>query len=445
MNKLKSLIAPISVNLEVTDQCNLKCFFCFCGTEAYKNSLSSVSTLEKTKNAKRILDILAKNCIFEVRLFGGEFSLLKNWKNIVEYAFGLDFFISFVSNGTIFNKKDIEFLIDKRIMNCSISMHGLNNLHDQIVGYAGSFKKASQNIKLLSAGGVKVSVPFTPTKINILHFEKFALTMIEKYGASSVGVNRLFRSNRYENLSFSDYEYLLNIIEKLQNDGLPVFFIDSFPYCKVSPKYWKYMSNCSQGVGFCQIDYMGNIKNCSSLCLNIGNVFQESLQDIWQNKLSEFRTLKHLPLSCRLCPLFCGGGCIASRTIEHNFIADEFIKLPNEETMIESIAITAKNYVKKWYSKRYTKPIIKKIKKKWQLFDRPHILRRYKIRKEKNDCYLCMIEERGTVILNEKSFLILKFVDGNRTIEQIEKELSQISSLKINKEEIIEILDIFID
>ncbi|MCK5510828.1 4Fe-4S cluster-binding domain-containing protein [Candidatus Parcubacteria bacterium] len=78
MNKIKNLIAPISVNLEVTDQCNLKCFFCFCGTEAYQDSLSSISNSEKTKNAKRILDILAKNNIFEIRLFGGEFSLLKN-------------------------------------------------------------------------------------------------------------------------------------------------------------------------------------------------------------------------------------------------------------------------------------------------------------------------------------------------------------------------------
>ena len=441
MNKIKKLIAPISVNLEVTDQCNLKCFFCFCGTEAYQNSLSSVSDLEKIKNIKRILNILAKNNIFEIRLFGGEFSLLKNWKSIVEYAYNLDFFISLVSNGTLFNQSDIKFLINKKITGCSISLHGLNGLHDQIVGVPGSFKKASKNIKLFSDGGIKVSILFTPTKINILHFEKFAQTIIEEYGASSVGVNRLFRNNRYENLSFSDYEYLLSVIKKLQNDGLPIFFTGSFPRCKVSPKYWSYMSNCSQGMSFCQIDYMGNIKNCSSLCVNIGNIFQENLQDIWQKKLAKFRTLKHLPLSCRLCPSFCGGGCIASRTIEKNFIADEFIKLPDKETLIESITITAKNYIKKWYGKIYVQPIAKKTKKRWQLSDKPCILRRYKIRKETDDCYLCMIEKKGVVVLNEKSILILNLVNGSNTIENIEKELSQ----KINKKDITEILDIFID
>lgn len=323
-------------------------------------------------------------------------------------------------------------------------MHGLDSLHDQIVGISKSFKKASKNIRLLSDGGVKVSVPFTPTKMNIFHFEKFARTMIEKHGASSVGVNRLFQNDRYENLSFLDYEYLFSVIEKLQNDDLSVFFIDSFPRCKVSVKYWKYMSNCSQGMAFCQIDYMGNIKNCSSLCVNIGNVFQENLQNIWQKKLAEFRTLKHLPLSCRLCPSFCGGGCIASRTIEQNFIADEFIKLPDEETLIESITITVKNYIKKWYSGIYTQPIVKQTKKRWQPHDKPRILCRYKMRKETDDCYLCMIEEKGVVILNEKSISILNLVNGSNAIENIEKELSK-TSQKINKKDITEILDIFID
>ena len=281
MNKIKSLTAPISVNFELTDRCNLKCFFCFCGTEAYQNSFSPISDSEKIKNAKRILDILAKNNVFEIRLFGGEFSLLKNWKDIVEYAYELDFFISFVSNGTIFNEADIEFLIDKKITNCSISVHGLDDIHDRIVKVPASFKKASKNIKLLSDKGANVSVLFTPTKRNIFHFERFARTMIEKYGAASVGTSRLFQSDRYQNLSLSDYRYLLSKVEKLQNDGLPVFFTGSFPFCKVPSKYWKYMSNCSQGMSFCQIDYLGNIKNCSSLSVNIGNIFQENLQNIW--------------------------------------------------------------------------------------------------------------------------------------------------------------------
>ncbi|MCK5320780.1 hypothetical protein KAJ61_05350 [Candidatus Parcubacteria bacterium] len=91
--------------------------------------------------------------------------------------------------------------------------------------------------------------------------------------------------------------------------------------------------------------------------------------------------------------------------------------------------------------KIYAQPIAKQNKKRWQSHDKPRIICRYKMRKETDDCYLCMIEEKGVVILNEKSISILNLANGSNTIENIEKKLSR----KINKKDIIEILDIFID
>lgn len=442
MNTLKKLNAPISVNLEATDRCNLKCFFCFCATEAYQNSLSPLSNSEKTENIRRILEILSENNIFEVRLFGGEFSLLKGWKEIIEYANKLNFFISFVSNGTLFNEEDIEFIANQGIKNCSISIHGLDDLHDQIVGRSESFKKASKNVQLLSEKGVKVSVPFTPNERNILHLENFSKTMIKQYGASSVGINRLFQGDQYENLTFRDYEYIFEKIWQLQNIGLPVYFIDSFPRCKIPSKYWPYMSNCSQGMAFCQIDYMGNIKNCSSLSVNIGNIFQRNIQEIWKNELSQFRTLKHLPLSCRLCPFFCGGGCIASRTIKKNFVADEFIKLPEEETFFESMIITGQNYIKKWLNSGKGKPA-KTEKKTWTIDEIPAVTHKYKTRKETVNSHLCMVEDKGVIILNELSLSILNLIDGKNSVKKIKELLSRNYSTEINYQEIEEILEIF--
>jgi len=63
--------------------------------------------------------------------------------------------------------------------------------------------------------------------------------MISNLGASSVGVNRLFHGDRYENLSFADYERLFIAIKRLQESGFATFFIDSFPRCKVPFEYWE--------------------------------------------------------------------------------------------------------------------------------------------------------------------------------------------------------------
>lgn len=443
LNTLKRLSAPISVNLEITEQCNLNCFFCFCDTEEYKQTFSKVSSKEKIENIKRILDVLAENHVFEVRLFGGEFSLLKGWQSIVEYARNKDFFVSFVSNGTIFNLEDVQFLVKNEVKSCSISLHGLNEVHDNIVGLENSFRKATSNIRLLVNAGVNVYVPFTPTELNVSYLGNFTKVMVEELGVKGVGVNRLFRSDRYKNLTFSDYINLFETISQLQSKGLPIFFIDSFPICKIPTKYWKYVSNCSQGVGFGQIDYMGNIKNCSSLSVNIGNVFKDDLANIWNKQLTVFRKLEHLPLSCRLCPIFCGGGCIASRTTEKNFIADEFIKLPSEEKLFESTVLLGKIYLKKIFYKRSNIEKPKNQNRQLLKTDIPKITMKFKIRKE-GEHYLCMIEERGTVVLNEKSFRILSYVNGENTVDQILNRVNKTPNSKVSLIDVSDVLSTFI-
>lgn len=445
MNKLKFFSAPISVNLEITDECNLKCFFCYCGDKSYKQSTPFIQTSEKIKNIFKILDILKENNIFEIRFLGGEFSLLKDWKNIVSYAHKKGFFLSFVSNGTLFTKEDVDFLVSNEISSCTISLHGTENLNDEIVGVRGSYKKAVKSISLLVEGGIETNVIFTPTKINIYYFEEFAKKIINNFGVKNIGINRLFQGDRYENLNFSDYKFIFRTIEKLQKQGYSVYFVDSFPLCKIPLKYWQFTSRCSQGVSFCQINYLGNVKNCSSLSVNIGNILNEDMHSLWQNKLSKLRSLKHLPLSCRLCPIFCGGGCLASRTVEKNYIADEFIKLPSQESLPESIFITIKNYIKKLYFKKNIVISQKNKHKNWELSSIPKVLNKFKIRKEADDCYVCMIQKKGSMMLNEKSLNILNCIDGKSSLDEIIKKSSKILNLKITKNEINEVLDMFID
>jgi len=68
MNELVTLKSPISVNFEVTPLCDLQCKFCF-------NAEFECKKLEhpSLSHVKLILDKLAENEVFEVRLFGGEF------------------------------------------------------------------------------------------------------------------------------------------------------------------------------------------------------------------------------------------------------------------------------------------------------------------------------------------------------------------------------------
>ena len=141
MNKLAFLKTPISANIEITDLCNQKCFFCFCKTEKYQQSLSSLSSKEKIDNLIKILEILAMNNVFEIRFLGGEILLLDGWRDVIRRGHELNFFMSFISNGTMFTEEDICFLSNNGIKEGNISIHGFEEVHDDIVGVPGSFKK----------------------------------------------------------------------------------------------------------------------------------------------------------------------------------------------------------------------------------------------------------------------------------------------------------------
>jgi len=443
MNVLNSFKAPVSANLEITEICNLQCFFCYCSTDEYKANRGKVSNDIKNHNLLRILDILAQNEILEVRFLGGEFVLFPGWKDLVRRSGELGFFMSFVSNGTAFKESDIHFLAENGIEEGSISIHGLGDLNDEITGLKGGFDKAVKNLAAFLGNKMNVNVLFTPNKRNMYHFEEFAKAMIDDYGSPSVGLNRIFRDSRYESLTLDDYLFLLGRIEKLQNKGYKVFFVDSFPICKVPMRFWKFMGNCSQGVGFCHIDYMGNIKNCSSLGACLGNIFEKEMRKIWRDELSEFVKLGHLPLSCRLCPIFCGGGCIASRVKENLFVADEFIDLPAEESLSKTLWLLANNYAKKMVSR--LKSNKDKLKPREYASDYvPCANFKFKIRHEEGDLFICMIKGKGTFFLNKKGKTVIDFIDGKRSVGEIVQATGKYLNRNITKEDVSEILQ-FLD
>jgi radical SAM protein with 4Fe4S-binding SPASM domain len=440
MNKLTTYRAPVAVNIEVTEHCNLRCFFCFCNTDEYVANLPQIPNSTKLHNLHRILEVLAEHEIFEVRWFGGEFALLPGWRDLVDHAYESNFFMSFVSNGTVLTKQDVSFLKSRGINHGTVSLHGPPEINDHVVQSQNAFKLATQTIDHMVDTGLNVAIAFTPNELNLTYFESFARMMIERHDVSSVGVNRLFRSKRYQRVRLSDYLFLMERIKTLQDEGLPVFFIDSIPLCKIPVKYWPYIGGCSQGVSFAQVDYMGNIKNCSSLSANLGNILEEDLEIIWRNRLREFRTLRHLPLSCRLCPTFCGGGCIASRRIDRNLVPDELITTPEEETLLDTLCSTARNYLNQW---RQAGEVSAETAGLVDPKHIPNLDKRFRIRKEKADHFLCMVENKGLVTLNQRAYWLLTEIDNIKTSGQILESARTKHGACFSLAELTEVLSLF--
>lgn len=163
-NKLKMII------LQITQQCNLRCEYCaYSGNyfnRGHKNLRMSFET------AKKGIEFLIDNSRDEdkvnIGFYGGEplleFELMK--KAILyakEISEGKEVAFNFTTNGTLFTKEIIEFLISYDVQ-ITISLDGPKEVHDKNRKFAvtgcGTFEKLSKNLEF-----IKENYPEYITKI----------------------------------------------------------------------------------------------------------------------------------------------------------------------------------------------------------------------------------------------------------------------------------------
>gem|GEM_PF-857054 len=382
---------------------------------------NEATNIARKARLESYIDKLAKAEVFELRFFGGEFTVFKYWRELMSYAVSKGFFISFVSNGYVLSEEDAGYLSKCGITECSISIHGTEIVHDTVVQKNGSFRRAVQSVQLLSAEGINVSVVFTPHDKNIGNLPDFVSDLYLNHSVKSFSVNRLFYSDNANNLTLSNYLKLLAVIDDCQKKfGITISLSDSFPRCLVPARYWKYLCYCSQGVGFAQVDYNGNIKHCSAISNVLGNLDNVSLGKMWGEGLNTFRNLDHLPLSCKLCPIFCGGGCSASRGVNEKFSPDQFISRPFEESKLYSYGWIVYNTMRKHFFDLFYRPSVLPTMKADMA--KPFVTKRFRLRQEDTNTFLAMFAGVGIRILSPEAALILKLSDGTRSISDLVSE-----------------------
>ncbi len=150
---------------------------------------------------------------------------------------------------------------------------------------------------------------YTLTKYNLKELYPFGDYLMRNYNIMFFGVNRylpvgkgLFMRNSLEP-SVREFNTSIKEIKKLKEKySIETYITDGFPYCLLEDKdLQEYVSSCSAGVDFCNIDSQGNVKLCPATDYIVGNLYDTSLEDIWQNNelLNNYRSLTWVPEECR--------------------------------------------------------------------------------------------------------------------------------------------------
>lgn len=306
---------PTIAQWDVNNDCNLNCKHCRVLEKEKKEPALSL------KQAKELLSQLYYNGITMLNLSGGEPFLRKDFFEILDYAKRFDDIVV-TTNCTLLDEEKCQKLAQYTNTRLSISIDGLESIHDEFRGKQGTFKKIIETLPLLKQNNVKFSIRYTISKDTIKD-AKQVLKLSAENEAQDFNTRRvILTGNACKELLISNEEYK-NIIKELiqESKKLNIKFRTGDPtLIPIFPEVFginikeakKYYAGCQAGDEIIYIDYKGNVGACSYIPIFADNIKQKSLDEILKtNKL--FTTLKtykeNLKGKCKECTYnsICGG------------------------------------------------------------------------------------------------------------------------------------------
>lgn len=262
---------PLSVVIGTVNRCNLNCKMC------YKDYHKEPKVELSAKINKKIIDECRKNKIPSITLgLDGEPLLDKNIKKTLGMLKGFDVFFS--TNGTLLTDEIIKLLVDNQITRLRISLDAATpETYKKIRGF-DMLKRIEDNIEKVIAYKKKrksllptIRLSFVVMKDNIHEVKAFKKKWKDKVDVVDFQ-------------TFIDFKNINKLVKRKVNDFCP------FPFYALT--IWGNGEICPGCNWFGQQ-------------LIIGNIYKDSLMDIWNGekirKLREQIISKKFPLICQNC------------------------------------------------------------------------------------------------------------------------------------------------
>jgi radical SAM protein with 4Fe4S-binding SPASM domain len=314
-NACKTMPVPLKqslriVHLKLTDDCNLRCKYCY----AKSGGKSNVLTFQELASLSS--DISSLSPVVEYVLSGGEPLLHPHCLDFAELVKSNGNEAHLLSNGTLIDEKNVA-----RIAECcdliKISLDGATEKTHSVTRGANNFVKVTKAIDLLKKHGANVLVAMTVTRRNLHEIPK----LVERYG-SLLTFQPFFHAGRgssHTDLALSGKEYYDALY--LTPGVKPMGAIEKV----LSRARTRGIFKCAIGDSEISISHNGDVFPCQMLDAPLflaGNVHEAPLKDIY-NKSKVLEEVRQLNVNsirgCESCPvrLICGGACRA-RTFHEN-------------------------------------------------------------------------------------------------------------------------------
>lgn len=296
---------PSQISIEITNKCNFNCSHCI------NNSSFNENTEMPFFKIKEIINYMSDRGIVCLDISGGEPLLHKNFNDIISYAYKKNMNISVASNGYLLNDKILKLFKDNDV-SLRISYDGYNEKTYSIIRGKNKYKIVEENIKKAINYGLRVSLVTVLHKDNYDYLNK----IIQKSRELKVEKLRLMpfvkigrgKENNLQMLSISQWKYLIEFHKKIGEKAGIEIAIDS-PLMAITEKY---DCPCLVGKLCLVIKSNGDAIPCALLNKVVGNIYNETIENIWSNKFfDEINDVNNLKEECKICKYKekCSGGC----------------------------------------------------------------------------------------------------------------------------------------
>lgn len=319
----KKLLAPLVIQLELTEDCFNTCLHCYNYWRHEKENLVPSASLS-INQINLIMDELERYNVFEIVVTGGEPFLNKEGLFQILDRIEEKKFLSVTINSTLLNmtQSDVDRLSTySRLQGLLTSIMGPNHdIHNSIAGNAESFQQTINGINMLRKKNIPISVNMVVSKLNNLYIRETA-KLCKDMGIKTFNATRAtaplncvdFTSYSLGPIEFKDY--LSSLADSGYMYDIPIGALTVYPLCGVKNVYEYFMTfgkKCSAGVTVAVISARGEMRACTHIQESVGNIFSENLLALW-DKMDSWRDGTLLPVICKNCKALaiCGGGCRA--------------------------------------------------------------------------------------------------------------------------------------
>ncbi len=334
---MKVMSTPRSLDLDITNRCNLRCKYC-----SHFTSAGDVGQDLPNEEWLKFFEELNRCAVMNICIQGGEPFYRKDLPELIEGIVKSRMRFNILSNGTLVTDEMAAFLVSTdRCDGVQVSIDGSDALtHDAFRGES-SFVRAMEGIEHLKKHSVSVFVRVTIHRENVNDLEAIARFLLEdlrllSFSTNSASFMGLCRRNAEEvQLTVLERSLAMETLLKLSKKYNGRISANAGPLAearnwlkmerarregKVGLVGRGYLTSCGGPMSKIAVRADGVMVPCIQLShMELGRINQDDLRKIWQNhpELQRLRERCNIPLSdfefCQGCDYipYCTGNCPA--------------------------------------------------------------------------------------------------------------------------------------